>query len=1058
MPPMSPKSDTMKLPVLGSTDAQATAPAEVDPMDVLLETGRAAAVESEGAYGKSYWRSIEEKLQTPEFLESTRGEFPPGADLPPEGVDRRNFLQLLGASMALAGFGTACSTRPDDERMLPYTKVPDGLSPGVPQHYASALTTDGLASAVLIQSWEGRPTKITGNPEHPISQGTTHAFEQARLMDLYNPARAQTVRHQRKPAAYASFTEDLTSRLKTLQAEGGAKLHFLVGPSGSPTQASLEQRIKQRFPKARFHAWTSASRDAATRGAEIAFGRPLDPHFEFEQADIVVSFDADFLQRGADAGRHMRDFGKRRDPKNPFNRFYQIESTFSATGVLADHRLRVQSARVADMGRALAAALGVPGISAPSLNADQKKWIDTAAADLRGAGAKGLVLAGERQPPAVHALAYAINAQLGSIGTTVRFTEPLLNHVTTSTSSLQTLTQAIDAGEVDTLFITAHDPVYGAPVDLDFLSRLQKVPYSIYTSLFEDQTSAAVTWFVPATHETEAWADNRSADGTITFTQPLINPLYPACKSELELLDLFLSQPYRSNYQIVRDHWLEQTGAAGFQARWETWVQMGFQADTALPSVTPDVAGGAVSSALAALPKPKDGLELNFRRSDQIDDGRYFNNPYLQESPEPLTKIVWDNAALVSPRTAERLNVKTNDVVELAYRGKTLEAPIFILPSHADDAVTVALGYGKVGAFRYQDAQPTEKVGFNAGLLRHQDAVWFDGGLEIRTTKKKYELVQTQTHWSMEDPVPAGLKSLVRKRPIALETTLAAWKSEPGKLTEPLRHLGARETLLKPLEPRTGPALQQWGMAIDLSRCTGCNGCVVSCQVENNIPVVGRDQVHRGREMTWLRMDRYFSGDLEDATVIMQGIACVHCEKAPCEYVCPVNATVHSDEGLNLMVYNRCVGTRYCSNNCPYKVRRFNYLHYSSGKSATERMSMNPDVTVRARGVMEKCTYCVQRIQRARITARIDSVQTGKGDGRIPDGAVRTACQEACSANAIVFGDLADPDSAVSKLHEDPRSYRLLNDLGTLPRTRHLARINNPNPALVAQGPTPSEH
>jgi len=980
-----------------------------------------------------------------------------GADLPPSGVVRRDFLQLLGASMALAGIGTACSTRPSDERMVSYTKVPDSLAPGVPQHYASALDTDGFASAILVQAYEGRPVKIEGNPEHPIANGATNTFDQARLMDLYSPHRARSTRHKNKDVAYNTFTEQFVPHLKSLEADGGAKLHFLLAPHASPSLMGLEERIRQRFPNARFHSWTSASRESLTRGAELAFGRPLDPHYDFSQADVVFSLDADFLQRGPEAVRHMRDFSARRDPNGTFNRLYQVESTFSPTGVLADHRLRVRSADVATIAQALAAAVGVTGVSAPSLSAEQQKWVDAAAADLRAAGLKGVVLAGERQPPAVHALAHAITEQLGGIGTTVRFTEPVLSRFATGPSSLQTLAQAIQAGEVDTLFISAHDPVYGAPVDLGFEELLKKVPNTVYTSLFEDATARAATWFVPATHALEAWGDNRSVDGTITFTQPLINPLYTGVRSLPELYALFLAEPYRSSYQILRDHWLGETGAAGFQARWEIWVQKGFQENSAYPEVEASGATGAAARAVSQLPTVKEGLELNFRVSDQIGDGRYFNNPYLQESPEPLTKIVWDNAALVSPRTAARLNVKTNDVVELVYRGKTLEAPVFILPSHADEAITVALGYGQTGAFNYLRSPGSETVGFNAGLLRHQDAVWFDSGLEVRTTRKTYELVQTQTAWSMEEPVPEALKPLSRVRPIALEATLASWKSDAKKINEPLRHLTERESLLKPLPPKTGPGVQQWGMAIDLGRCTGCNACVIACQVENNIPVVGRDQVKRGREMTWLRMDRYFSGELEDARAVVQAIACVHCERAPCEYVCPVNATVHSEEGLNVMVYNRCVGTRYCSNNCPYKVRRFNYLHYSTGKTPTERMSMNPDVTVRARGIMEKCTYCVQRIQRARIATR-KAAAGGEGSSLIPDGAVVTACQQACPSQAIVFGDVADPETRVSKLHADARSYRLLNDLGTLPRTRHLVRINNPNPALEPEAPSGSDH
>jgi molybdopterin-containing oxidoreductase family iron-sulfur binding subunit len=1049
---------SFSLPVVTGNAAEHDTPTAPDAVGAMFDQAAANADPAEPGYGKTYWRSIEEKLQTPEFLETVKGEFPVGADLPPTGVQRRDFLQLLGASMALAGVGTACSTRPVDEKMLAYTKTPDALTPGVPQHYASAISLDGVASGVLVRAWEGRPTKVEGNPEHPINRGATGAYEQAYLMDLYSPARARRVLKGDKPKALRAFNEELTARLVQMQADGGAKLRFLLEPSASPLQAHLRQRILQRFPNAKFYAYTSVSRSAAVEGAQVAFGRPLEASYDFSQADVVLSLDSDFLQTGPEPVRYSREYSNRRDPKvqGGMNRHYQVESQLTITGGMADERLRVRAADVLGVAAAVAQGLGVGELAGAAarfpLAESARPFVQALVEDLRRAGRRAVVVAGDRQPAAVHALALALNQALGSIGTTVQLRAPLLNEPATGFASLRQLAQEIEAGQVDTLLITAQNPVYSAPADLDLAALLRKVPNSIYCGLFENETSRAALWVVPATHAFEAWGDGRSADGTVTLTQPLINPLYGGL-SEPELLALFLSEPYRSSYQLLRDFWRGQSLAANFDVAWEGWVQAGFVPGSAAKPEQASVQLGAVAQALQAAPAPKGGLELNFVADYSVLDGRFFNNPYLQELPDPISKLVWDNAAYMSRATAEKLGVVAGDYVDIAHRGRTVRAPVWVLPGHADESITLPLGYGQMAVFNYYDNEGAQTVGFNAGALRFSDAPSFDAGAQVTKAKAaQHKFAQTQIHWSLNDPVPDTFKGLVRQRPHVVEQTFADYQKQPGRPAQSQKSLPPEANVLP--EFNYAETLEQgykWGMAIDLSRCTGCSACVIACQTENNIPVVGKEQVDRGREMLWLRIDRYFAGDEANAEMVMQPMMCVHCEKAPCEYVCPVNATVHSEEGLNVMVYNRCVGTRYCSNNCPYKVRRFNYLHYTSGKSQTEKMMMNPDVTVRARGVMEKCTYCVQRIERARINTRVAAAQSGDPrQGFIKDGTLKTACQQACPAEAIVFGTLSDPTARVTQLHKDERAYKVLNELGTQPRTVYLMRIKNPHPALAA--------
>jgi MoCo/4Fe-4S cofactor protein with predicted Tat translocation signal len=1057
MPPMTPKTDgstsmaeapsSFSLPVVSDPQGHSHDHPhdEHDAIGAALEQAAREGSATEGGYGMTYWRSLEEKLGQPEYLEATRPEFPEGADLPPTGVARREFMQLLGASLALAG-ATACSTRPVDERIVPYTKTPAELTPGNPLHYASGMTFGGHTSGLLITAREGRPIKVEGNPQHPINQGSAGVFEQSFLLSLYDPQRARVLRQGRSPRSRRTFNEEVSRLVQEASAkDGGARIRFLTDPLNSPLQADLRNRLLKKLPNARFYAYTPLSQDPVGEGTRAVFGESLTPLYDFTKADVILSLDADFLESRPANLRYAREFADRRDPNvGNLNRLYVCEPRFSITGGMADHRLRVKSQQVLAVAAAVAAKVGgtlaglaQAALQKASLPAESQAWVDAVAAELLASQGRCVVVAGERQPAVVHTLAAALNAALGNVGSTVRFIQAPVAE-SSSFSVLRTLAEELQAGAVDTLVITAYNPVYTAPADLGLAELLGSANPNrgklnvVYSALFEDETSELCDWFIPASHELEHWGDGRSIDGTVSIVQPLIQPLFNGVPPS-ELLAMWLDEPYANSYQLLRNFWRERSQAADFETAWETWVSVGVVPGTnaaTVASPTPNFDSAQASVAAYAAPNAGE-LEVNFVPDYKVYDGRFANLTWLQELPDPISKITWDNAAYLGFNTAERLKLKSGDVAELSYGGRKLEVPVWVLPGLADDVVVLPLGYGRTGLHE----TVAQKVGFNANLVRSSQAPWFDGGATLERQRKTHKFALTQSHWRMED------------RPLALDMTQEQFRTKTGEAEKLKRVRGELPNLM----PEFNYEGYKWAMAIDLARCTGCSACVVACQAENNIPVVGKEQVARSREMQWLRIDRYFYGDEKGNTgMIMQPVMCVHCEKAPCEYVCPVNATVHSDEGLNDMVYNRCVGTRYCSNNCPYKVRRFNYLHYTAGKSPTEKMLMNPDVTVRARGVMEKCTYCVQRIERTRIDARVEKRP-------IADLELQTACQQACPTHAITFGSLHDPNTAVSKLHNDERSYKLLHELGTQPRTVHLVRLRNPNPALAAAQPAKAE-
>jgi molybdopterin-containing oxidoreductase family iron-sulfur binding subunit len=1011
-----------------------------------------------GAKRPPYWRSLEELVATDSFQEMLQREFPEQAAEWTDPITRRHFLMLMGASLALAGV-TGCSGKPAPaEKIMPYARQPEEMIPGKPLFYATAMTLGGLATGLLVESHEGRPTKVEGNPRHPASLGATDVFAQASILGLYDPDRSQSVTYAGQPRAWDDALLACRKALEAQRRRRGAGLRVLTETITSPTLAhqlagEQAESLLKEFPEAQWHQYDPARSDNALEGSSLAFGRYCNTVYHLSDADVILALDADLLSCGPGHLRYVREFmGRRRVRGKPeqvsMNRLYVVESMPSTTGAVADHRLALQARDVETLARAVAAGVGQTDVKPDEqLPQDQRKWISALVKELNGHRGRSLVIAGDWQPPAVHALVHALNRTLGNVGKTVTYTDAVEARPVNQLADLQTLVRDMEAGSVELILILGGNPVFTAPADLDFAKHLQKVPLRLHLGLYQDETAVQCHWHIPETHYLEAWSDARAYDGTVSIIQPLIAPLYGG-KSSHELLAALTGPAERPGYDIVRDywreHWPKSTGASDFERAWNTALHEGSIVGTALPAVERTLV--QANPPLAAERPRRDNtdyLEIVFRPDPTIHDGRFANNSWLQELPKPLTKLTWDNAVFISPATAEKHGLTQTfasiggehghalvAVIELLYAGRTIKAPVWILPGHADDSVTVHFGYGRTSAGTVGTG-----VGFNAYSLRTSEAPWFGTGLRITKTGERYPLACTQMHHGMEgrDPVRASTLKDYQTDPHVFAEKSGTRKEESDRR---LHHL----TLYDPVDDR--PPKNKWGMVIDLAACTGCSACVVACQAENNIPVVGKTEVTRGREMHWLRIDRYYVGAVHEPHTYFQPVPCMHCENAPCELVCPVGATVHSADGLNDMIYNRCVGTRYCSNNCPYKVRRFNFLAFADFATESLKLGRNPNVTVRSRGVMEKCTYCVQRIRAAQIEAEI-------GGRPVRDGDVITACQAACPAEAILFGDMNDRTSRVVKAKAEPLNYGLLAELNTQPRTTYLPALRNPNPDLV---------
>ncbi len=1014
--------------------------------------------------GRAYWRGIHELLRDPEFRAAALREFPvaPGGarsrDRSPgvgggETLSRREFLTLMGASLALAGIG-GCLEAPR-ERIYPYTERPSDVIPGVARSYATAMPLDGYATGLLVESHEGRPTKIEGNPLHPASLGAAGVYEQASILQLYDPFRARAPRREGATASWLRFQREVVppSRTPGRTEDGGAGLRILARPTASPLTTLLIRRFLEVNPLARLTSYAPLASEAPIEGTRFLFGRPAQPVHELSGANVILALDADFLSASPFHLAYARDWADRRVPTlagDSMNRLYAVETTVSPTGTAADRRLRARPTEIPMIASAVLESLvrrsepipdGLPdprsAVSAGTLAASfdfggdgMASWLSDLTRDLIANQGRSVVIAGDRQPPEVHAIAATINVFLGNVGRTVRYLDPVMPDFGPAAQSLESLTAEMHAGEVDTLVILDGNPVYDAPADLAFGTALNRVERAIFHGLHENETAAACRWSLPGLHYLESWGDVRALDGTASIVQPLIRPLYDG-RSVDDLLMILNGVADRPVHDELRDLWAEWSGVADFDGFWRTSLRRGVIPETESPviDVAPD--WRALRAPLAERIRtpssdpgeavripgttPADGtIEVVFARDASVYDGRFANNPWLQELPDPLTKLTWDNAAIVSPRTGIEMGLASGSVARVRLAESEVVIPVFVLPGHADGCVTLPLGYGRGGA-----ESVAHGVGTDVYPLRTSAAPYAATGATIEPVGGPFPLATTQEHWSMEG------------RPIVLSATLAEYREDP-EFAEP--HRRPTPSLYPSFDYESG---DQWTMMIDLAACTGCGACVVACQAENNVPVVGKEGVLDSREMHWLRIDRYFSGPADQPTAVFQPMLCQHCERAPCEYVCPVNATTHSADGLNEMVYNRCIGTRFCSNNCPYKVRRFNWMDYQTGTFATLEMQKNPDVTVRARGVMEKCTFCVQRIRRAQIDARLE-------DRELNPGEVRTACQQTCPTRAISFGSYNQPDDLLRRRLADPRRYVVLNELGTRPRVNYLARIDNP--------------
>ncbi len=971
--------------------------------------------------GKQYWRSLDELADTKEFREWVSQEFPGGVETF-EGASRRNILKIMAASFGLAGLA-AC--RRPMENVLPASKGIEDWIPGQAYSYATVMQHAGEAMGLAVQTHDGRPTKIEGNPEHPYSLGACSVHGQAAILSLYDPDRAQKVTRDGSESGWEEYTSFIQSDFKPQMGQG-AGLRFLSGKIISPSYRALKTATLKAYPQAKWIEYDAFAPENVLEGSTIAFGQPLTPHYAFDKANVTLALDDDFLSANSGSVRPSKLWTKRRHPgekSSDMTRLYAVESRHSLTGMNADHRLRLRSVEIPAFASDLAAALNG---QTPAGNDKRAKWITAVAKDLKANDGKSLVIAGANQPPAVHALVFAINQTLGNIGQTVTFTKPVYDTENSGLNALKTLAADLNGGQVKQLVILGGNPVFTAPYDLHLGDAIKKAPVSVFVGAELNETWQLAKWAVPEAHFLESWGDAASSDGTAAIQQPMVMPLYGG-KSQPEIVAEIVGYQDKSGYDIVANYWNKQFGANAAKS-WESALHTGVIANTAQPAVKVSANVAQAKAAAAALPKAGSGLEVVFYPDDWMYDGTHANNGWLQELPRPVTKLVWDNAALMSYQTMNKLGLVDGQVVNLKRGNFIVEMPVMVQPGHADESVTVLLGYGREHCGRVGKG-----VGYNGYPLRTSTAYNIATDLTLEKTDRHELLVSTQTHDSMEG-----------RRPI-VEVSLEEITKNP-KYVEEQVETPTPMSLYPQMTWNTG---YQWGMAIDLASCIGCQACTIACQAENNIPIVGKDQVHRGRHMYWIRVDRYYTGSIEEAEVVNQPLPCMQCENAPCENVCPVDATVHSPEGLNDMTYNRCVGTRYCMNNCPYKVRRFNFFNWHRNITEVEKMVFNPDVTVRMRGVMEKCNYCVQRIQETKIRAKYEGHRQNKPPVPIKDGEIQTACQQTCPADAIIFGDVNDPNTLVSKLKNHERNYLLLAELNTRPRTSYMAKIRNTNPELA---------
>jgi MoCo/4Fe-4S cofactor protein with predicted Tat translocation signal len=1038
---------------------------QIAPAKMTLAEVRAKL---DGKTGRRFWKNLDELAETPAFHELMREEFPrqAGANEWVDAVSRRGFLKVMGASLAMAGLA-GCTKQPD-EAIFPYIKQPEDLVLGKPMYFATAYPFPTGAIPVLVKSDSFRPIKVDGNPEHPMTKGKSDVFTQATLLDLYDPDRSQHVLHRGQVSSWGEFQQAFATAAK--KTSGGQGIYFLSETITSPTLAAQWKQVQAAYPQAKLIQWEPVNQDSSRAASKAAFGSYTDAQYKLEEADIILSLDADFLGGIGHPGflplaagyaeRHRYEEGK------TMNRLYVVETMPTVTGFKAEHRLALKPSEITTFALALA-----NGAAPQGATAEQQKFFAALSSDLKNSGGKCVVIPGEQASAAVHAAAYALNSALGAVGRTVIYTETVNPMPSEQVADLKSLVADMKAGKVQWLVMLGVNPIYSAPWDLGFRDAFANVPVTVQLASQVDETGAISNWHINKTHYLESWSDVRAYDGTISIIQPMIDPMYGG-KSSHDVLQALLADPQQSAYDVVVAN--AKTYIKGdFAAGWRKALHDGWVEGTAFTAK----AGGAGKNAVASSPAAAatSGLEVSFRPDPSIYDGRFANVGWLQELPKQVTNLSWDNAAIMSLNTLADLKLDESDPVKISLSGREVIAPAMMIPGHPDGVITVHLGFGR----GVEAGRVGQGVGFDAYQIRTTDGLLSVSGATAKKVPGTYDLCITKVHniehrgsfaqHDLEKPLydKEGVYSLAgheaEERSIIRYATLDEVKKNPnfaheggasGTLIDKVGYSPQGETIPKSnsffpdawnyekQDPSTLKIQNAWGMAIDLNSCIGCNACIVSCYAENNIPVVGREQVKVGRNMQWLRIDTYFEGDLHAPKAHFQPMACQHCENAGCEQVCPVGATVHTPEGLNTMVYNRCVGTRYCSNNCPYKVRRFNFLLYSDYDTESLKFMRNPDVSVRSRGVMEKCSYCVQRIEAAKIIA-------DKENREIRDGEIVTACQQACPTSAITFGNINDKASKVAKLKAEERDYQVLADLAFRPRTTYTAGVINPHPELA---------
>jgi MoCo/4Fe-4S cofactor protein with predicted Tat translocation signal len=975
------------------------------------------------AVSSSQWGSLEELANHPEFRKWLDREFPVGASEFVDRLARREFIRFMGASLGLMAM-SGCH-RPPQQKIVPYLEQPELLVSGRPLFFATAMPFSGSATGILVESNEGRPTKIEGNPSHPMSLGATSIFEQAAILTLYDQDRSKTIIHGGQIETWESFLSAWLPEQDRQLSQQGRTLRFLIDSITSPTLVWQAGQLQKRYPAAKWYQWEPISQATVFEGYRSIFGRPAQPQYELTEADVIVAFDSDFLFDSPLRLANTRVFAGRRNYRRPDfsnpNRLYVAEPSPTITGSMAEWRLPMAARKIGVLVQLLAERLGAgergPGVDDPQANA----WIDACVTELKATHGRSLVVAGFRQPPLIHRWIHAINVSLGNIGKTITYREVPGIAIAQPFESIAQLAQELDSGTAETIIVLGGNPAFDTPVNLEFQKRLLRARFSVHLSLYHDETSAACQWHIPENHFLESWSDATASDGSTGIIQPLIAPLYDGY-SRHQLLALFLGQISVQDYDIVRDYWKSNGPWNDFEKQWRKALNDGVLTANLAPTL--ESASFAESAQpISDGPGESQSIELSFHPDPTLWDGRFANNGWLQELPKPFTRITWDNPALVSPHLAKELHLVNGDIIEIRAGSARAEIPVWILPGQATRTISVHLGGGRTRAGRVGNG-----VGFNTYQLRNDQLLWFVPRVEVRKTGARTQLVSTQLHHAMQGREPIRTRRLAEFVHQEIPRTEIAEKPEPDETLYNFRKMLTAE--------------HQWGMVINLNTCVGCNACVVACQSENNIPVVGKDQVWRGREMHWIRIDRYYEGDPDAPKLYHQPVPCMHCETAPCELVCPVEATLHSAEGLNQQVYNRCIGTRYCSNNCPYKVRRFNFLQFADTNTPSLQLGWNPQVTVRSRGVMEKCTYCVQRIRAVEFDAE-------KGHRRIKDGEIVPACAQVCPAEAITFGDINDQNSLVTQLKANRLNYGLLEELNTRPRTTYLAKVIGVSPTMA---------